>query len=130
MSDALAKGEEFLTANKAKDGVHVTDSGLQYRVIEAGSGKTPAATDRVTVHYKGTLIDGSEFDSSYSRGQPATFPVGGVIPGWVEGLQLMQEGAKFEFCIHPDLAYGSMGAGGVIGPNETLVFEVELLEVC
>ncbi len=123
-------GEQFLTANSNKPGVKVTDSGLQYKVIKAGSGKQPTPESTVSVNYRGTLIDGTEFDSSYKRGQPATFPVNGVIKGWTEALQMMKEGAKWELYIPADLAYGERGAGsGVIGPNATLVFEVELLEV-
>jgi len=122
-------GEAFLAANAQKDGVVVTDTGLQYKVITAGDGAKPQATDTVTVHYRGTLIDGTEFDSSYSRGEPATFPVQGVISGWVEALQLMSVGDKYELTIPSDLAYGPAGTGGDIGPNATLIFEVELLEI-
>ena len=123
------EGAAFLEANKMQDGVMTTASGLQYMVIEKGDGPKPSASDRVTVHYRGTLIDGSEFDSSYSRGQPATFPVSGVIPGWVEGLQLMNVGGKYKFFIPSELAYGERGAGQRIGPNAVLIFEVELLEI-
>ncbi|HKI51321.1 MAG TPA: FKBP-type peptidyl-prolyl cis-trans isomerase, partial [Geothermobacteraceae bacterium] len=119
----------FLVANAKKDGVKTTASGLQYKVIEEGTGKTPAATDKVKVNYRGSLVDGTEFDSSYKRGQPATFPVNGVIKGWTEALQLMKEGAKFQLVIPADLAYGERGAGPMIGPNSTLVFDVELLAV-
>jgi FKBP-type peptidyl-prolyl cis-trans isomerase FklB len=122
-----AEGEAFLAANKKKPGVIALPSGLQYKVITRGKGKSPKATDTVTVNYKGTLIDGTEFDSSYKRGEPASFPVNGVIKGWTEALQLMKEGSKWELFIPPDLAYGEKGAGNVIGPNATLVFEVELL---
>lgn len=122
-------GEDYLAANKGKPGVKTTASGLQYKVITAGEGKQPTATSTVSVHYRGTLIDGTEFDSSYKRGQPAEFPVNGVIPGWTEALQLMKEGAKWELYIPSGLAYGPRGAGGSIGPNATLKFEVELLEV-
>ncbi len=124
-----AAGEAFLAKNRKKEGVVSLPSGLQYEVVEAGSGKSPSATDTVVVHYKGTLIDGKEFDSSYKRGQPATFPVNGVIKGWTEALQLMKEGAKWKLYIPSDLAYGSRGAGSDIGPNSTLVFDVELIEV-
>lgn len=106
----------------------VTDSGLQYQVIQMGDGAKPAATDRVTVHYRGTLLNGEEFDSSYSRNQPATFQLNQVIPGWTEGVQLMPVGSKFKFFVPPDLGYGPAG-GGPIGPNATLVFEVELLGI-
>lgn len=124
-----AEGAAFLAENADKEGVQVTESGLQYRVIEEGDGDRPAATDRVTVHYKGTLINGVEFDSSYSRGEPATFALNQVIPGWTEGLQLMRTGSRYEFFIPSDLAYGEQGRPGPIGPNSTLVFEVELLEI-
>lgn len=122
-------GDAFLEENKKKEGVKTLPSGLQYKVITEGTGKSPKATDTVTVNYRGTLIDGSEFDSSYKRGQPATFPVNGVIPGWTEALQLMKEGAKWQLFIPPGLAYGEKGAGNVIGPNATLIFEVELISV-
>ncbi|MFN2333910.1 MAG: FKBP-type peptidyl-prolyl cis-trans isomerase [Wenzhouxiangellaceae bacterium] len=125
----LEEGQAFLAANADKDGVQVTESGLQYRVIEQGEGPSPSATDRVTVHYRGTLINGVEFDSSYARSEPATFGLGQVIPGWTEGLQLMNEGAKYEFFIPSDLAYGEQGRPGPIGPNSTLIFEVELLDI-
>lgn len=123
------EGAAFLAENGQKEGVITLESGLQYKVLEEGSGKSPQATDTVTVHYRGTLIDGSEFDSSYGRGEPATFPVGGVIAGWTEALQLMKEGAKWQLVIPPSLAYGERGAGPVIGPNATLVFDVELISV-
>ncbi len=123
------KGEVFLATNKQKAGVTTTASGLQYSVIKPGKGKKPALTDTVTVHYKGTLVDGTEFDSSYSRGEPATFPLNRVIQGWQEGLQLMPEGAKFQFFIPSELGYGARRAGNVIGPNSVLVFEVELISV-
>jgi len=125
----LEEGQAFLSANADKPGVQVTDSGLQYRVVEEGEGASPDADDRVTVHYRGRLISGVEFDSSYAREEPATFGLGQVIPGWTEGLQLMREGAKYEFFIPADLAYGEQGRPGPIGPNSTLIFEVELLEV-
>jgi FKBP-type peptidyl-prolyl cis-trans isomerase FklB len=123
------KGKAFLEANKTKAGVVELPSGLQYKVIKAGTGKKPTAESIVRVHYRGTLLDGTEFDSSFKRGQPAEFPVNGVIQGWSEALQLMQEGAKWELYIPASLAYGDQGAGGVIKPGATLVFEVELLEV-
>lgn len=123
------EGEKFLAANRSKPGVQVLPSGLQYQVLHAGTGAKPAATDTVEVNYRGTLLDGTEFDSSYKRGEPATFPVNGVIQGWQQALQMMSEGSKWQLFIPSDLAYGSRGAGGVIGPNATLVFEVELLKV-
>ena len=130
MSDiALAKGEKFLQDNAAKEGVTTTASGLQYKVITEGTGKSPKATDTVLVHYAGTLINGTEFDSSYKRKEPIEFPLNRVIPGWTEGVQLMKEGAKFRFFIPSKLAYGPRGAGRDIGPNEALIFEVELLKV-
>lgn len=122
-------GEKFLADNKKKDGVKTTTSGLQYKVLKAGSGRTPKATDTVKVHYQGTLIDGTVFDSSIERGEPATFPVNGVIPGWTEALQLMKEGDKWQVVIPSQLAYGAQGAGPKIGPNSTLIFDVELLSV-
>jgi FKBP-type peptidyl-prolyl cis-trans isomerase FklB len=125
-----AQGEKFLAENRTKNGVKVLPSGLQYQVIKEGTGKSPKETDRVTVNYKGTLIDGTEFDSSYKRGKPATFPVNGVIRGWTEALQLMKEGSQWRLFISPELGYGASGTpGGPIGPNATLVFEVELLSV-
>lgn len=124
-----AEGEKFLEENKTKEGVVTLPSGLQYKVITAGSGPHPKATDQVVVNYRGTLIDGTQFDSSYDRGQPATFGVNQVIKGWTEALQLMQPGAKWEVYIPSDLAYGTRGAGQMIPPNATLVFEVELLEI-
>lgn len=126
---AKAAGDKFLAENKAREGVMVTDSGLQYEVVTAAEGAKPTAEDTVSVHYVGTLMDGSEFDSSISRGEPASFPLKGVIPGWTEGLQLMTVGSKYRFVIPSDLAYGDRGAGQAIGPGETLVFEVELLEI-
>lgn len=123
------EGELFLSENKAKEGVQTTASGLQYQVLTQGAGAKPAATDRVQVHYRGTLLDGTEFDSSYSRGKPAEFAVNGVIKGWTEGLQLMPAGSKYKFFIPSALAYGERGQGQRIGPNATLVFEVELIEV-
>jgi FKBP-type peptidyl-prolyl cis-trans isomerase FklB len=124
-----ADGEKFLAENAKKEGVKVLPSGLQYKVITPGTGKSPKATDTVTTHYKGMLIDGTEFDSSYKRGEPATFPVSGVIPGWTEALQLMKEGAKWQLFLPSNLAYGERGAGRDIGPNATLIFEVELISV-
>lgn len=123
------EGEAFLAANADKEGITVTDSGLQYRVLTEGEGASPDADDRVTVHYRGKLINGVEFDSSYARGEPATFGLNQVIPGWTEGVQLMKEGAKYEFFVPSDLAYGEQGRPGPIGPNSTLIFEVELIEV-
>jgi FKBP-type peptidyl-prolyl cis-trans isomerase FklB len=124
-------GEDFLAANAKKEGVKTTASGLQYKVLKSGDGKgkTPKATDTVKVHYHGTLIDGTVFDSSVERGEPAEFPVNGVIPGWTEVLQLMKEGDKWQVYIPSKLAYGERGAGGKIGPNATLIFDVELLKV-
>ena len=124
-----AKGAAYMAENGAKEGVKTTDSGLQYEVLTAGEGKSPKTTDTVKVHYRGHLIDGTEFDSSYARNEPVSFPLDGVIPGWTEGLQLMKEGGKSRLVIPADLAYGPGGMGNAIGPNETLVFEVELLEV-
>ncbi len=130
MSDiALARGEKFLQENAAKEGVVTTASGLQYKIVREGEGRRPTASDTVVVHYRGTLIDGTEFDSSYKRGEPIEFPLNRVIAGWTEGVQLMQEGAEFRFFIPSKLAYGPRGAGRDIGPNEALIFDVELLEV-
>lgn len=123
------EGEAFLAENKKKEGVITLPSGLQYKVIKEGEGKTPIATDMVTVHYRGTLIDGKEFDSSYTRGQPATFPVKGVIPGFSEALQLMKVGSKWQLFIPSNLAYGERGAGEEIGPNATLIFDIELISI-
>ena len=127
--DTPMTADEFLAANAEKDGVVTLESGLQYKVLNSGDGATPQADSKVTVNYTGTLIDGTEFDSSFKRGEPATFPVNGVIPGWTEALQLMQEGDKWELVIPPQLAYAEKGAPPVIPPNAALVFEVELLEV-
>jgi len=124
-----SEGEVFLAENAKKDGVIVLPSGLQYKVITPGTGKTPKSTDKVETNYRGTLIDGSEFDSSYKRNKPATFPVDGVIAGWTEALQLMKEGAKWQLFVPGNLAYGERGAGGKIGPNATLIFDIELLKV-
>ena len=124
-----AEGKKFLDENKTKEGVKTTASGLQYKVLKEGSGASPKATDTVKVNYRGTTIDGKEFDSSYKRGEPASFPVNRVIKGWTEALQLMKPGAKYQLFIPSDLAYGERGAGPDIGPNSTLLFDVELLEV-
>jgi FKBP-type peptidyl-prolyl cis-trans isomerase len=124
------KGKAYLEENAKKEGVKTTASGLQYKVLKEGEGKTPKASDTVSVHYRGTLLDGTEFDSSIKRGQPAEFPLDRVIKGWTEGVQLMKEGSKYQFVIPPQLAYGERGTpGGPIGPNATLIFEVELLKV-
>ena len=123
------EGEAFLAANKTKEGIKTLPSGLQYKVIKEGTGKTPKAEDTVATNYRGTLIDGTEFDSSYKRGKPATFPVKAVIPGWTEALQLMKEGSKWELFIPSNLAYGERGAGNLIGPNAALIFEIELISV-
>src|SRR6201987_4800966 len=123
------EGDTFLAANKAKDGVKVLPDGLQYKVLTEGNGPKPAATDTVTVNYRGTLIDGKEFDSSYKRGQPASFPVNGVIKGWTEALQLMKVGSKYQLFIPSELAYGERSVGPEIGANSTLIFEVELLSI-
>ncbi|MDE5785650.1 MAG: FKBP-type peptidyl-prolyl cis-trans isomerase [Duncaniella sp.] len=122
-------GKEFLDANGKREEVHITPSGLQYEVLTEGDGPKPTAQDRVEVHYTGKLIDGTVFDSSVERGTPATFGVTQVIPGWVEALQMMNEGSKWRLFIPSQLAYGPQGAGGVIGPNSTLIFDVELLKV-
>ena len=121
--------EDFLAANKGKEGVKSTASGLQYKVIKEGKGPKPKPTDTVKVHYRGTLLNGTEFDSSYKRGQPVTFSVGEVIKGWNEALQLMPVGSKWQLVVPSDLAYGDHGAGQDIGPNSTLIFEVELLSI-
>jgi FKBP-type peptidyl-prolyl cis-trans isomerase FklB len=125
----LEAGGAFLEANKKKAGVVTLASGLQYKIITEGKGKQPKSADSVVAHYRGTLINGTEFDSSYKRNEPATFPVGGVIKGWQEALPLMKEGSKWQVFIPADLAYGPRGAGGAIGPNEALIFEIELLTV-
>ena len=126
---AKAEGEAFLAENGKKEGIVTLPSGLQYQVLKEGDGKKPSATDQVVCHYEGTLIDGTVFDSSYQRNQPATFGLNQVIPGWTEGVQLMQEGAKYRFFIPYKLAYGERGAGAQIPPFATLVFDVELIEV-
>lgn len=123
------QGDAFLAENKKKRGVITTNSGLQYEIIKQGTGAKPGKSDVVTTHYKGELLDGTEFDSSHKRGQPATFPVDGVIPGWTEALQLMPVGSKWKLFVPAELGYGAQGAGPAIGPNATLVFEVELLGI-
>ena len=128
-AEVKTRGVEFLKANALVEGVTETSSGLQYQVITAADGAKPSPLDTVSVHYRGTLIDGTEFDSSYSRGEPSTFPLNQVIPGWTEGVQLMNLGSKFKFVIPSHLGYGERGAGQSIGPHETLVFEIELIEI-
>jgi FKBP-type peptidyl-prolyl cis-trans isomerase len=123
------EGKAFLAANRAREGIITTDSGLQYQVLTEGDGPKPRATDRVKARYRGTLLDGSEFDSSFKRREPSVFSLRGVIPGWAEALQLMNVGDKYRIFIPPDLAYGKTGVGRLIGPNATLIFEVELLEI-
>ncbi len=125
----LKDGKEFLAANKKKKGVVTLPSGLQYKILKSAKGEKPTATDSVVAHYRGTLINGKEFDSSITRGEPATFPVAGVIPGWQEVLPLMPMGSKWQVFIPSELAYGARGPGGLIGPNETLIFEIELLKI-
>lgn len=126
---AKSEGEKYLSENAKKEGVTTLPSGLQYQVLKEGNGKSPKATDKVVCHYEGMLIDGTMFDSSIQRGEPATFPLSGVIAGWTEGLQLMKEGAKYRFFIPYQLGYGERGAGASIPPFATLVFDVELIEV-
>ncbi len=126
---ALEKGKAFLLENSKRNGVNTTASGLQYEVLREGNGSCPKATDTVQVHYEGTLINGTVFDSSYKRNEPIDFPLNQVISGWTEGVQLMKEGAKYRFYLPPELAYGTGGAGSDIGPNEALIFDVELLKV-
>ena len=126
---SIKEGKEFLDANKKKEGVVTLPSGLQYKVIKAGTGAVPKATDTVKTHYRGTLISGTEFDSSYKRNEPAEFPVGGVIKGWTEALQLMKTGSKWQLYIPSELAYGENGAGADIPPNAVLTFDIELLEI-
>lgn len=128
-NEAKKKGEDFLVANGRQEGVVTTKSGLQYTIMKKAEGPMPKATDKVTVHYRGTLLNGTEFDSSYKRNQPATFPLNGVIKGWTEGVQLMSPGSKFKFFIPSGLAYGERGAPPTIPPNSTLIFEVELLSI-
>src|SRR5271166_1226491 len=123
------EGEAFLAANKTKPGIVTLPSGLQYKILKEGAGPKPSATDTVACNYRGTLINGTEFDSSYKRGEPTSFPVNGVIKGWTEALQLMPVGSKWQLFIPPDLAYGARGAGADIGPNSTLIFEVELVSI-
>ncbi|NNE30319.1 MAG: FKBP-type peptidyl-prolyl cis-trans isomerase [Saprospiraceae bacterium] len=125
----MDSGNEFLATNGARQEVVSLPSGLQYEIMNTGEGAKPSATDKVTTHYHGTLIDGTVFDSSVQRGEPATFPVNGVIQGWVEALQLMNVGSKWKLFVPPHLAYGDRGAGQMIGPNSTLIFEVELLSI-
>lgn len=127
--DAIAEGAAFLEANKTRPEVTVTKSGLQYEVLTEGTGRSPKATDKVRCHYEGTLVNGTVFDSSYRRGEPADFPLNGVIPGWTEGVQLMKEGAKYRFYIPYLLGYGERGAGSSIPPYATLIFDVELIKV-
>ncbi|MGL5683507.1 MAG: FKBP-type peptidyl-prolyl cis-trans isomerase [Marinifilaceae bacterium] len=128
-AEAKAEGERFLAENKGKEGVVTLPSGLQYKILTEGTGAIPTAADTVRCHYEGRLINGQVFDSSYRRNEPAEFPVGGVIAGWVEALQLMPVGSKWELYIPSDMAYGPNGAGQAIGPNETLIFDVELLDI-
>ena len=127
--NALEKGQAFLAENATKPGVQKTASGLQYIILNPGEGRSPKATDTVKVNYRGTLLNGTEFDSSYKRNEPIEFPLNAVIKGWTEGLQLIKEGGKVQLFIPSNLAYGPRGAGGVIGPDETLIFDVELLKV-
>ena len=129
MNKMVDRNKQYLEENKRDSEVKVTSSGLQYKVLKQGTGDTPKASDTVSTHYRGSLIDGTEFDSSYSRGQPATFPVGGVIPGWTEALQLMKVGDKWQLVIPSKLAYGARGAGDLISPHSTLIFEIELLGI-
>ena len=129
LKNVKAEGEAFLAENAKKEGIVTLPSGLQYQVLQEGNGKSPKATDQVKCHYEGTLINGKVFDSSYRRGEPATFPLNGVIAGWTEGLQLMKEGAKYRFFIPFNLEYGTRGAGQDIPPYATLIFDVELIEV-
>jgi FKBP-type peptidyl-prolyl cis-trans isomerase len=124
-----AEGAAFLEENATKDGIAVTESGLQYEIIKEGDGATPGPGDQVSIHYRGTLIDGTQFDSSYDRGEPSTFGVSGVIEGFSEGLQLMKVGGHYRFFIPSEIGYGPTGSGRVIGPNATLIFEVELLDI-
>lgn len=129
MNEKQAEAKTYMAENAKKDGVVTTDSGLQYQILEEGDGATPGAEDKVIAHYKGTLLDGTVFDSSYERGEPATFPVNGVIQGWQETLQMMKEGGKWRIVVPANLAYGPRGAGQLIGPNETLIFDIELIAI-
>ncbi len=129
MNKKQAQAKAYLEENGKKEGVVTTASGLQYKILEQGDGATPTAKDKVIAHYKGTLLDGTVFDSSYDRGEPATFPVTGVIQGWQEALQMMKEGAKWQIVVPANLAYGPRGAGQLIGPNETLIFDIELIAI-
>lgn len=129
MQEQAQQGQQFLQTNQAKEGVQQSASGLQYQVLEEGEGESPSASDTVRVHYRGTLVDGTQFDSSYDRGEPAEFPVDAVIPGWTEALQLMKPGAKYRLVIPPNLAYGQEGRPPVIPPSSVLIFDVELLDV-
>lgn len=129
LAATLKEGEDFLEQNKKRDGVVTTPSGLQYEVLQQGTGDKPSATDNVKCHYHGTLINGTVFDSSVQRGQPATFPLNMVIKGWTEALQLMPVGSKYRLFLHPSLAYGERQAGATIAPNSTLIFDVELLGI-
>ncbi len=129
MDKAKEEGKKFLKENSTKDGVKVTASGLQYKVLKEGKGNSPKASDKVKVHYEGKLVNGNVFDSSYKRGQPIEFPLNGVIKGWTEGLQLMKVGAKYKFFIPSELGYGERGAGNAIPPHATLIFDVELLDI-
>lgn len=129
MNEKQAEAKAYMAENAKKDGVVTTDSGLQYEIIEEGDGASPTIDDKVIAHYKGTLLDGTVFDSSYDRGEPATFPVNGVIAGWQEALQMMKEGGKWRIVVPANLAYGPRGAGQLIGPNETLVFDIELIAI-
>lgn len=126
---ALERGQQFLKENSTKEGVKTTSTGLQYKITQEGTGRAPKASDTVVVHYRGTLINGTEFDSSFKRGEPATFPLNAVIRGWTEGLQLIKEGGKATLYIPSELAYGKRGAGSDIGPDETLIFDVELVKI-
>lgn len=129
MNEKQAEAKAYMEENAKKEGVVTTDSGLQYEILEEGDGATPTENDKVIAHYKGTLLDGTVFDSSYDRGEPATFPVNGVIQGWQEALKMMKEGSKWRIVVPANLAYGPRGAGPLIGPNETLIFDIELIAI-